>query len=127
MESIRGEFHDCKWDMTNLMNALVFHHIEVPPLGIKCVYIVSTINSMLHNNFYEVIVVCYLACTCTDFISMLASSIGKEGKYVPCKHLYFIYAKIMNCDTKNFFIHQPTFGWNEVTIYCRKIEFEFIT
>lgn len=62
MESIRREFHDCKWDMTNLMNALVLCHIEVFPFGMRCVYIISTINSMLHNNFYEVIVGCYLGC-----------------------------------------------------------------
>jgi hypothetical protein len=114
MESIRGEFHDCKWDMTNLMNGLILCHIGIPPLGIRCVYIVSTINSMLHNNFYEVIVSCYPVCICIDFISMLASFIEKEGKYLPCKHLYFIYAKKMNCDTKNFFIHLPTLSWNKV-------------
>ncbi len=85
-----------------------------------CVYIVLIINSMLHDNFYEVIVGCYHACTCIDFISMLASSTGKEGKYVPCKHLYFIYAKRMNYDTNNFFIHQPTLGWNEVHCLLQK-------
>jgi hypothetical protein len=111
---IWGEFHDYKWDMTNLMNALVLCHIQVPPLGIRCVSIVSTINFMLHDNFYEVIVGCYPTCTCIDFISMLASSIGKEGKYVSCKHLYFIYAKRTNCNAKKFFIHQPTLNWNAI-------------
>lgn len=52
MELIRDEFHDCKWDITNLMNGLILCHIEVPPLGIRCAYIVLTINSMLHDNFY---------------------------------------------------------------------------
>jgi hypothetical protein len=53
MESIIGEFHDCKQNMTNLMNALVLCHIEVPPFGMRCVYIVSTINSMLHDIFIK--------------------------------------------------------------------------
>jgi hypothetical protein len=32
----------------------------------------------------------YLACNCVDFASMMASSLGKQGMWVPYKHLYYI-------------------------------------
>jgi hypothetical protein len=77
--------------------------------------ILSTVSSMLHGNVYDVIIGCYPTCTCIDFVSMLSSSIEKKGKCVPCKHLYFIFAKRMSCDSKiDIFTHQPTLSWNEV-------------
>jgi hypothetical protein len=53
------------------MDALILHHIDVPPPSIGCVYTISTIGCMLHDNVYDVIVGCHLACTCFDFIFML--------------------------------------------------------
>jgi hypothetical protein len=66
-----NELHDYKWELANLMDALILHHIDVPPPRIGCVYTISTIGCMLHDNVYDVIVGCHLACTCIDFIFML--------------------------------------------------------
>jgi predicted nucleic acid-binding Zn finger protein len=38
-------------------------------------------------------------CTCPDFMSML-TSLKKRGKFVPCKHMCFIYKIRMFCDHK---------------------------
>jgi hypothetical protein len=76
------------------MNASILHHSDIPsPLGIAHVYMMSTIGCMLHGNVYDVTIGCYAACTCIDFVYMLSSFTGKKGNYVPCKHLYFIFAK----------------------------------
>jgi len=32
----------------------------------------------------------YLTCSYVDFLSMMASSLNKQGPWVPCKHLYYI-------------------------------------
>jgi hypothetical protein len=66
-----SELHDYKWELASLMDALILHHIDVPPPTIRCMHTISTIGSMLHDNVYDVIVGCYLACTCFDFIFML--------------------------------------------------------
>jgi hypothetical protein len=69
--------------MTNLMNQSIWHPFEVPPPRIGRVYIVSIVNSMLHDGTYEVTLGCYPTCTCIDFILLLTSSIGKKEKNVP--------------------------------------------
>jgi hypothetical protein len=74
-----GAFHGCKWKLASLLEALILHLIDVPPLGIGCVYITSTISTMLHGNVYDVIVRCYLVFILFYFVSMLSSFIGKKG------------------------------------------------
>jgi hypothetical protein len=61
--------------LINLMDASILRHIDVPPNGIGCVYTMSIVDSMLHGSVYDVIIGCYLICTCIDFISVLSSSI----------------------------------------------------
>jgi hypothetical protein len=99
------------------MDASILCHIDVPPPRIKRVYMMSIVGSMLHGSVYYVTIGCCPAYTCIDFVSMLSSSLEKKGMYVPCKHLHFIFAKMMSCDSKvDIFIHQSTLSWNEV--YC---------
>jgi hypothetical protein len=125
-QSELDELRDYKWESTTLMDALILHHIDIPPLGIKHVHTISTASFVLHGSVYDVIIKCYLACTCIDFVFMLSSSIEKKGKYVPCKHLYFIFAKRMSCDSKvDIFIHQPTLSWNEVYHLLQKNKLRF--
>ncbi len=110
-----NKLDDYKWESTNLMDVSILHHIDLPPLEIEHVYIISIFGSMLHGYVCDVTMRCYLACSCFDFISMLSFSIGNKEKYVLCKHLYFIFAKRMSCDPKiDIFIHQLTLSWNEV-------------
>jgi hypothetical protein len=91
------------------LEALILHHIDVPPLGIGCVYVNSTIGTMLHGNVYDIKVGCYLVFIFFNFVFILSSFIGKKGKHVPCKHLHFIFAKRMYFDPKvDIFIHKST-------------------
>ncbi len=39
---------------------------------------------------YEVTITNYLACNCMGFSSMMSTSLGGQGPWVQCKHLYYI-------------------------------------
>lgn len=117
-----NELHDCKWEMTNLMNVSILHHIEVPPPRIRCVYIVSTINSMLHDSIYKVTMGCYPTCTCIDFILMLTSSIGKNRKICPMQTLVFPLCQKNELWFKGWFFHpQTNIELDEIQIFLQKI------
>ncbi len=52
--------------------------------------------------------------TCHDFVYML-SNLKNKGKFIPCKHMYFIYKTKMFCNHKiNDLINWPTMNINEV-------------
>jgi hypothetical protein len=52
--------------------------------------------------------------TCHDFVFMLWN-LKKKGKFIPCKHMYFIYKIKMFCNHKiNDLINWPTMNINEV-------------
>ncbi len=45
-------------------------------------------------------------CTCMDFVTMVSSSLGKQGKWVPCKHMYYVLQHVMFCAQVEIFISQ---------------------
>jgi hypothetical protein len=36
-------------------------------------------------------------CTCMDFVIMISSSLGTWGKWLPCKHMYYVLQDVMFC------------------------------
>ena len=64
---------------------------------------------------YRVTIVDMRHCTCLDFMKMSSQSLGKKGKWVYCKHLYYVFkffCKVnYDCDK---FIHAPTYSYDEV-------------
>ena len=56
-----------------------------------------------------------LLCTCFDDTKMSSQSLGMEGKWINCKHLYYAFrflCKVVYNIHK--FIHAPTYSYNEV-------------
>jgi hypothetical protein len=54
-------------------------------------------------------------CTCLDFTKMSSQSLGKKGKWVYCKHLYYVFRFLCKVDySSDKFIHAPTYSYNEV-------------
>ena len=84
---------------------------DVPPPGIGRVYTLASGDSS-EGVLYEVMVSLFPDCSCAYFISMIGA---KTRKYVPCKHLYFIFLKRMNMapDVEEC-IHQQTLSESEV-------------
>jgi len=68
----------------------------------------------LNSKEYDVTIGNFLACTCFDFVSMMARSLGKQGTWIPCKHIYYIFQHVMFCRDAKEFIHHPTWSENEV-------------
>jgi len=86
---------------------------EVPNLGYGRVYSIESNGGMITMT-YEVTIGLIPNYTYLDFVYML-TILKKKGKFVPCKHLYFIFKTQMFYDHKiNDFINQLTLSINEV-------------
>jgi hypothetical protein len=56
-------------------------------------------------------------CNCVYFLDMISKFGRKQNSYMNCKHVYYIFIKVLNLDAKvNLFIHTPTFSFNEVKL-----------
>jgi hypothetical protein len=77
-----------KWTIANCMVAIVKLLImDVPLLGYgKIITIEIGVLANLHQ--YQVTIGNFPSCNCLDFINMSTSTLGKRGKWVPCKHIY---------------------------------------
>ena len=54
-------------------------------------------------------------CTCPDFTKMSSQTLGKKGKWMYCKHLYYVFRFLCKVDYESDkFILAPTYTYNEV-------------
>ena len=54
-------------------------------------------------------------CTCPDFTKMFSQALEKKGKWMYCKHLYYVFRFLCKVDYESDkFIHAPTYTYNEV-------------
>ena len=68
-----------------------------------------------HHMIYRVTLGNFPSCTCLHFTGMASASLGKRGKYVNCKHLYYIFRYLCKVDLKkDKFIHAPSLSMDEV-------------
>ena len=66
---------------------------------------------------YNVIISAFPTCTCPDFKAMETAALGKHRKWVPCKHLYYIFRFLCKMDyATHSLMHAPTFSYNEVML-----------
>jgi hypothetical protein len=104
--------HKNKWESAGLMDGYYVVGITVipyPGFGVL-INIVSK-----EDITYRVTIGDMPHCTCSDFTKMSSQSLGKKGKWVYCKHLYYVFRFLckVNYDSDNF-IHVPTYSYNEV-------------
>jgi hypothetical protein len=45
---------------------------------------------------------------------MIIGSLGDWGKWVHCKHLYYILQNVILCGLMEMFIHHSTWSWDKV-------------
>jgi hypothetical protein len=62
-------------------------------------------NKNLDKRQYEITIGTFTTCTCMDFVTMISSSLGKQGKWVLCKHMYYVLQHVMFCGEFEIFIH----------------------
>ena len=74
-------------------------------------FTLTTRASEQNEESYLVVVSTFPSCTCEDFQKRL-----REGKkYMPCKHLYFVYTKKLGLDVfHQEFVHQATLTKREL-------------
>jgi hypothetical protein len=100
-DTILGEFHGCRWiGGTNFAS-----HWCPSTWDWMCVH---NFNYLYHDT-WQCLWYQSGMLPCFYFVFILSSFIGKKGKYVPCKHLHFIFAKRMYFDPKvDIFVHKST-------------------
>jgi hypothetical protein len=116
-----------KWEVGHVLVTQILPPINVPLLSYGWIY--RVISSLIENcKQYEVMIDNFLTCTCIDFVSMFIGSLGGYGKWVHCKHLYYILQILMFYGLMETFIHHPIWSWDEVhklTSQTRTIEVEY--
>jgi len=65
---------------------------------------------------YHVAIRDFPSCNYFDFVKMSMVAFGKRGKWVPCKHLYYIFYHVVHYNPKlDMCIHQPTLSFDKVS------------
>ena len=104
--------HLGRMESARTMTAHVTGSRDIPNPGCGHVYSVGTLGSANDGHVYEVTISNFPACNCPDFTTMIGA---KKRKYVPCKHLYYIFLKRMNlAPGVEDFIHQQTLSHTEI-------------
>ncbi len=63
--------------------------LKVHALGYGQIYKVLC-GKVSNKKQYEVTIRNFLAYNCMDFVTMVSSSLRKQGKWVPCKHIDYV-------------------------------------
>jgi hypothetical protein len=75
-------------------------------------------NAVPNQRQYEVTIGNFMSFIWFDFVAMLSCSWGWQGKWVPCKHIYYVLQHVMFCGEFENSIHFPTWSCNEFVVYC---------
>jgi hypothetical protein len=102
-----------KWKVGHVLVTQISLPTSIPTLGYGWIY--HIISSSIENYIqYEVMVGKFLACICVKFVLMMIGSLSGCGKWVHCKHLYYILQNVMFCGLMEMFIHHLTWSWDKV-------------
>ena len=106
--------HHNKWESVHNIKRTVLSAIVLPFPGLGAII---SLESRVDPNkkVYRITINHFPECTCPNFQNMIVASIGKQGQYVNCKHLYYIFCYFckMNCEDDKF-IHSSSLSFNEV-------------
>jgi hypothetical protein len=101
------------WEAIQLLMATFQPPFEVLVLGYGQVYKILC-GKISNRKQYEITIGNFLNYICIDFMTMVSSSFGKRGKWVPCKQTYYVLQHVMYCGQFEIFIHFLTLSCNEV-------------
>ncbi len=86
---IMSKQHYNSWKARQLLVVTFKPPSEVPTFIFWWIYKILC-GETSNNRQYEVTIVNFPTCTYMDFVTMNSSSMGKQGKWVPCKHMYYV-------------------------------------
>jgi hypothetical protein len=104
--------HKNKWESARLIEGYyVVGVTAIPYMGLGVIInIVSNHDITYHVTFGNI-----PHCTCLDFTKMSSHALGKKGKWVYCKHFYYVFRFLYKMDYESDkFIHAPTYTYNKV-------------
>jgi len=110
-----SNLHYNRWEADQLLEATINPPLEVPLLGYGRIYKILS-GQNLKKKCYGIIIGNFSIYTCLDFVAMISNSLGWQGKWVPCKHMYYVLQHVMFWGQFESFIHFPTWNCDEV---CR--------
>jgi hypothetical protein len=104
--------HRNKWESACLMDGTYITAVTaIPHPGFGAV--INLVSKS--DQTYVVSISSFPGCSCPDFKTMETTSLGRHRKWVPCKHLYYVFRWLCKMDfNEDSFIHAPTFSYNEV-------------
>jgi hypothetical protein len=71
-------------------------------------------GGLTNRRQYEITIGKFPTCICLDFVGMVANSLGRSMKRVPCKHLYYVLQHVMFFEEFKNFIHFPPWSCDGV-------------
>lgn len=75
------------------------------------------------RQLYKVTIGDLSICTCIDFVSMNASTLGNgKKKWIYFKHLYFTLQQFLGAIVKNKFVYCPAWTFNKVKMLLNIVE-----
>jgi hypothetical protein len=78
-----------QWEVGQFLEATINPPLEVPPLGYGQIYKILS-SQKPNKKQYEVTIGNLPICSCLDFVEMISNSLGRRGKWVPYKHMYYV-------------------------------------
>ncbi len=85
------------WEVGQTLGASILPSIEALPPWYGYIYIITS-GPPPTTKQYEMTIGNFPTYICNDFTTMMACSLGGHGKWVHCKHLYYILQSVMYCD-----------------------------
>jgi hypothetical protein len=110
---IMSKLHYNWWEVGRLLMGIFQPPLEAFSLGYGQIYKILC-DEISNKRQYEVTIGNFLACICMDFVTMVSCSLGKCGKWVPSKHMYYVLQHVMFCGRFESFIHFLTWNCDEV-------------
>jgi hypothetical protein len=89
-----SKLHYSWWEVGQLLVVTFEPTLKVLALGYGRIYKI-TCDETSNKRQYEVTIGNLLACTYMDIVTMVLGSLGKQGKWVPCKHMYYVLQHVM--------------------------------
>ena len=98
------------------MHGIVLKLTIIPRPRFGCIITLQS-KPEIQPPIYQVTVSSYPERNCANFVDIISKFDRKRTFYMNCKHLYYIFIKVYDLDAEViFFIHTPTFSFNEVKL-----------
>jgi len=82
-----SNLHYNQWEVGRILESIIDSPLGAPLL--RQIYKILFSQSP-NKKQYEIITWNFPTCTCLDFVAMMSSLLGWQGKWVPCKHIYYV-------------------------------------